>query len=99
MGTTPRWQLQWQPGMTADTTSQHHQLAYEPLLVGGNGGVDDEWQDTQGGADRWQGAQHEWQGVENKYQGVEDMVHAVASGGVMLDIMSSIKAEIKPKIE
>jgi hypothetical protein len=30
---------------------------------------------------------------------VEDMVRAVTSGGVMLDITSSIKAEVKPKIE
>ena len=30
---------------------------------------------------------------------VEDMVRAVTSGGVMLDITSSIKAEVKPKIK
>jgi hypothetical protein len=30
------------PRTTADTTAQHHQLAYEPLLVGGNGGAEDE---------------------------------------------------------
>jgi hypothetical protein len=49
---TSRQQQQWQPGMMADTMSQHHQPAYKPLFIGGNRGADDEQQCTHGGADK-----------------------------------------------
>ena len=55
---TSRQQQQQQPGTMADTMSEHHQPAYEPLLVGGNGGANDKQQHIQGGADRRQGAEN-----------------------------------------